>query len=217
MSQLGAVFWKSSAEGIQGQVCRTSLTTSTIGTWTGTNLFARDPQQIEWLQAFYQIFRDLSEYVKQHHSNGIVWNANGESAANVAKTISTKTQSASATPKAGPAIAGGAPPPPPPPPGPPPVLDIKTETKKASSEGSGGLRAVFSQLNKGEAVTKGLRKVDRSEMTHKNPNLRTNTTVSDTASRAKSPAPGKKPKPESMRMKKPPKKELDGNKWIVVC
>lgn len=76
--------------------------------------------------------------------------------------------------------------------------------------------AVFSELNKGEGVTKGLRKVDRSEMTHKNPALRAGSVVSDSSARGKSPAPGKKPKPESMRVKKPPKKELDGNKWTIV-
>jgi adenylyl cyclase-associated protein len=85
---------------------------------------------------------------------------------------------------------------------------------------------VFSELNKGEAVTKGLRKVDPKEMTHKNPSLRAGATVptrSDSQSsisstnRGKSPAPpGKKPKPESMRTKKPPRKELDGNKWYIV-
>jgi adenylyl cyclase-associated protein len=38
----------------------------------------------------------------------------------------------------------------------------------------------------------------------------------DASGRAKSPAPGKKPKPESMRVKKPSKKELEGNKWTIV-
>jgi adenylyl cyclase-associated protein len=33
--------------------------------------------------------------------------------------------------------------------------------------------------------------------------------------RGKSPAPGKKPKPESMRAKKPPRKDLEGSKWYV--
>lgn len=77
---------------------------------------------------------------------------------------------------------------------------------------------MFSELNKGEAVTKGLRKVDKSQMTHKNPSLRAGSTVpdSDASGRAKSPAPGKKPKPESMRVKKPSKKELEGNKWTIV-
>lgn len=83
--------------------------------------------------------------------------------------------------------------------------------------------AVFNELNRGEAVTAGLKKVDPSQMTHKNPSLRANAPVptrSDSTGsigRSKSPAPpGKKPKPESMRTKKPPRKELDGNKWIIV-
>jgi len=92
--------------------------------------------------------------------------------------------------------------------------------------------AVFADLNRGEGVTAGLKKVDASQMTHKNPSLRQSSTVpqrSDSSSslgvsggagngsggRGTSPAPGKKPKPESLRTKKPPKKELDGNKWII--
>lgn len=174
----------------------------------------RDAKQVEWVQAFYQIFRDLAEYVKQYFANGIVWNAQGGTAQDIAKTLSSES-----SPPAAPAPpAGGAPPPPPPPPpGPPPILDIKTEPA-APAAPSGGFGAVFSELNKGESVTKGLRKVDKSEMTHKNPSLRAGSTVSDGASstRGKSPAPGKKPKPESMRVKKPPKKELEGHKWLIV-
>ena len=99
------------------------------------------------------------------------------------------------------------------------------EPKAASTPDKGGLGAVFSELNQGEAVTKGLRKVNADQMTHKNPSLRAGATVptrSDSQSsvssisRTKSPAPGKKPKPESMRTKKPPVKKLDGNKWFIV-
>lgn len=82
--------------------------------------------------------------------------------------------------------------------------------------------AVFDQISKGEGVTSHLRKVSPSSQTHKNPSLRTNTPIptrSDSqnslSSRGKSPHPSKKPKPESMRTKKPPRKELDGNKWII--
>lgn len=85
--------------------------------------------------------------------------------------------------------------------------------------------AVFEQLSRGEGVTAGLRKVDKNEMTHKNPSLRagatvptrseSQTSVSSASGRGKSPLPGKKPKPESMRTKKPARKELDGNKWII--
>jgi len=83
--------------------------------------------------------------------------------------------------------------------------------------------AVFDELNQGEGITKSLKKVDPSQQTHKNPSLRAQAPVptrSDSQTsinRGKSPAPpGKKPKPESMRTKKPPRKELDGSKWIIV-
>jgi adenylyl cyclase-associated protein len=83
------------------------------------------------------------------------------------------------------------------------------------------MNAVFGDLNKGSDVTKGLKKVDPSQMTHKNPSLRASAPVptrsdSNSSLRSKSPAPPKARKPESMRTKKPPKKELDGNKWIIV-
>ncbi|KAI2469873.1 adenylate cyclase associated N terminal-domain-containing protein [Annulohypoxylon bovei var. microspora] len=170
----------------------------------------KDADQTEWVQSFYQVFKDLAEYVKLYFPNGIPWNAKGQPASEVAKTLTSAPPAAAAAPPP-PPTAGG-PPPPPPPPGPPPVFQIKEQA--APSSKSDGMGAVFSELNKGESVTRGLRKVDRSEMTHKNPALRAGSTVSD-SSRGKSPAPGKKPKPESMRVKKPPKKELDGNKWII--
>lgn len=76
--------------------------------------------------------------------------------------------------------------------------------------------AVFDQLNQGEKITSSLRKVDKSEMTHKNPSLRAGSTApGSSAVRGKSPAPNKKPKPEGMRAKKPPRKDLEGNKWYI--
>ena len=82
------------------------------------------------------------------------------------------------------------------------------------------MSSVFDQINTGSAITSSLRKVDKSEMTHKNPSLRAAGTVlertssqSSSNSRGKSPVPNKKP--DSMRTKKPGRKELDGNKWIV--
>ncbi|AEO66726.1 56b95375-951e-41ee-9261-5e51d33c8f54 [Thermothielavioides terrestris] len=172
----------------------------------------KDEQQVEWVKAYFQVLRDLADYVKNYFPNGIPWNPKGVPAAQAAKSV-TAAPSAPAAPAA---PAGGPPPPPPPPPGPPPVLKINEQ--KAEPTPSAGFGAVFSELNKGEAVTKGLRKVDKSEMTHKNPSLRAGSTVPDrvTSTRGKSPAPpGTKPKPESMRVKKPPKKVLEGNKWTI--
>ena len=66
--------------------------------------------------------------------------------------------------------------------------------------------------------TSGLRKVDKSQMTHKNPALRNGPPVparkdSAGSNRGKSPAPNKKP--DTMRTKKPSKKVLEGNKWTI--
>lgn len=175
---------------------------------------------MQWIQSFYQIFRDLTEYLKQYFPNGIPWNPKGESAADVLKTISASGAAAPPPPPPPPPPApapatGGAPPPPPPPP--PFVWPPPTNAKEDPTPGSSAFGAVFDDINKGSDVTKGLRKVDKSQMTHKNPALRAGSVVSDTDAsvRGKS-APGKKPKPESMRVKKPPKKEFAGNKWTIV-
>lgn len=84
--------------------------------------------------------------------------------------------------------------------------------------------AVFDEISRGSSVTSHLKKVDKSEMTHKNPSLRAkdaavpsgpvrSSSQTSTSSRGKSPLPGRKP--ENMRTKKPPKKELDGTKWLI--
>ena len=82
------------------------------------------------------------------------------------------------------------------------------------------MTAVFDQINTGSSITANLKKVEKAQMTHKNPSLRTSSAVpersssqSSTTSRGKSPLPNKKP--ESMRAKKPGKKELDGSKWLI--
>ncbi|CAD0018094.1 unnamed protein product [Aureobasidium pullulans] len=125
-------------------------------------------------------------------------------------------------------------PPPPPPPPPLPTFDNAAPPPPpgpapAAKAGGGDMGAVFDQLNRGESVTSGLRKVDKSEMTHKNPSLRAGSTVTDrkgsqdSITRSRSRGPELKPKPDSIRgkgisqpaPKKDPKKELDGNKWII--
>ncbi|KAF5559703.1 adenylate cyclase-associated, partial [Fusarium napiforme] len=74
----------------------------------------KDPKQIEWVQSFYQMFRDLADYVKQYFPTGIPWNSNGQPAQEVLKSLSAGSAPASVPTAAAPA-AGGAPPPPPPP------------------------------------------------------------------------------------------------------
>lgn len=73
--------------------------------------------------------------------------------------------------------------------------------------------AVFSQINRGEGITSGLRKVDKSEMTHKNPSLRTAAQAPAASSKPAPPKPGTKP--GALKPKKPAKTALEGNKWTV--
>lgn len=145
---------------------------------------------------------------------GLTWNKDGIDAMEALSQI----QSGTATPKA--SQAGAPPPPPPMPPsdsnGPPPPPPPPPSGGVAKG---GDMGAVFDQLNQGAAVTAGLKKVDKSQMTHKNPSLReparsaSQTSLGSNSSRSKSPMPAKKP--ESLKGKKAGKKELDGSKWIV--
>ncbi|KIW93537.1 uncharacterized protein Z519_06142 [Cladophialophora bantiana CBS 173.52] len=179
----------------------------------------KDKSHVEYIQAYYKVFRSLAAYVKEYFPTGLTWNTkDGIDALEALKQI----QSGAATQKA-PMAAGGPPAPPPPPPLPkfdddgPPAPPLPPPG--AAPQG-GDMSAVFNQINQGSAVTAGLRKVDKSEMTHKNPSLRSSSTVphrsgsqTSLTGRGKSPVPNKKP--DSMRSKKPGRKELDGNKWIV--
>jgi adenylyl cyclase-associated protein len=164
--------------------------------------------------------KSLVSYIKQYHPKGVQWNPQGVDAAQAVKDVQSGSASTSSSAPPPPPLppSGNIPPPPGPPP-PPGGLPPAPVPKAASTD----MGAVFADLNKGASVTSGLKKVDQSQMTHKNPSLRAGSTVpqrSDSSSstgRGVSPAPpGKKPKPESLRTKKPPKKELDGNKWIIV-
>jgi adenylyl cyclase-associated protein len=182
----------------------------------------RDKSHVDYINAYYKIFRSLTAYVKQYFPTGITWNQkDGVDCLQALQQI----QSGAATPKASAQPTSSGPPPPPPPPL--PVFDdngvpsAPPPPPGSNSTGGGGdMSAVFAQLNTGSAITSSLRKVDKSEMTHKNPSLRASGTVPErkssqtsNSSRGKSPLPNKKP--DSMRTKKPGKKELDGNKWIV--
>ncbi|KAF3184078.1 hypothetical protein TWF751_000082 [Orbilia oligospora] len=171
----------------------------------------KDKKHVEWVRSWYNICKTLEDYVRKYHVRGISWNRDGGDAPEIMATLKKSTAAAPA-----PAPTGGAPPPPPPPPppGPAPILELPKDSGSSSS-GGGDMGAVFAQLNQGTGVTAGLRKVDKSEMTHKNPSLRASSLVSGEAARPKSPGPQAKPKPAHMKQKKPPKMELDGNKWIV--
>ncbi|PNS16819.1 Adenylyl cyclase-associated protein [Sphaceloma murrayae] len=179
----------------------------------------KDPNHVAYVRAYVELWKGLQEYTKKHYPTGVQWNNSGVDLAEALKSGDETPAVTSAPPPPPPPGAAGGPPPPPPPPPPMPTLDAFPAPPKAKSGGDMG--AVFDQLNKGESVTAGLKKVDRSQMTHKNPSLRASGAVpertksSDSLSSQRSKGPGPKPKPESMRTKKEGKKELDGNKWYI--
>ncbi|KAJ5091578.1 hypothetical protein NUU61_006448 [Penicillium alfredii] len=179
----------------------------------------KDRTHVEYIQAYYQNFKALAAYLKKHYPKGLTWNnESGVDALEALKQV-----------KGGPAPAGAGAMPPPPPPPPVPALNVPSggapppppppgiPPAPAPAAPGPDMSAVFDQLNQGEAITSGLRKVDKSEMTHKNPSLRAGSTAPEGSSavRGKSPAPSKKPKPQNMRARKPPRKDLEGNKWLI--
>lgn len=120
-----------------------------------------DKSHVEWCRSFIKLLDTLKEYVMKNHTTGLVWNPKGVDASSYSPSSSS---GASAAPPAPPGPLG------PPPPPPPPAM----EAAAGGAAGAGGIDAVFAQLNQGEGITKSLKKVDKNEMTHKNPNLRGN-------------------------------------------
>ncbi|VUZ41886.1 unnamed protein product [Hymenolepis diminuta] len=108
--------------------------------------------------------------------------------------------SGGSAPVAPPPPPGGAPPPPPPCP--------------ESSEPAGpDTKALFAEINRGDALMKGLRKVTGDMKTHKNPELRAGGVVSSGANKTIPPAiPAR---PEQRKAVAQPKLEQIGNKWNV--
>ena len=86
----------------------------------------------------------------------------------------------------------------------------------ASAAPTSGIGAVFAELNQGSDITKGLRKVDKSEMTHKNPELRASSTVPASATSPLTKKPMRPSKPAALAGKKPSKMALEGTKWVIV-
>lgn len=164
----------------------------------------KDETQVEWVLAFNGFLRALSAYVKQYHTTGLSWNAKGGDFSAFAGA------GAGAAPSAG----AGAPPPPaggPPPPGPPPPPSSDSGAG-GKSGGAGDMSGVFADLNRGEGVTSGLRKVT-ADMKSKN--------RADRTGKIEEREPAK-PKPTGRLgahaaavPNQPPKLQLEGNKWVV--
>lgn len=150
----------------------------------------KDTTHVEWARAWVQTLTELQQYIKQHHTTGLVWAGKNK-----------------------PAMAGGGIPPPPPPcglPPPPPMMPLGDVT---AADGGEERNALFAQINQGEDITKGLKKVTSEMQTHKNPSLRSG------------PAPYKTPcgitngtksvSAPAAAVAKPPSFVRDGKKWLI--
>lgn len=103
--------------------------------------------------------------------------------------------------------AAGPPPPPPPPMAP---MGEKSAADKALDDARA---ALFASINKGEDITKGLRKVNPEQMTHKNPGLRASNTVPETM---KNLSLAENNKATAVAASKGNEKLcLEGKKWLV--
>lgn len=163
--------------------------------------FKETPGHKDWTMALRGLFTALKNYVTNNHKKGTVWNHNGGEA----KAVAAKLSGGKAAP---PAPKGPAPPPPPP--APKPVAGAGPGSAKPAAPSGAGL---FAELNKGSDITKSLKKVDRSQMTHKNPELRGSSVVRDEdLNKNKSKA---SPVAAKAAVKKAPVMVLQGKKWNI--
>jgi len=158
----------------------------------------KDKTHVEWVKAWIHVLSELQAFIKKHHTTGLTWNTKGGDA------MQSKSRCRSA--QAPPPPSGPAPPP-------MPVGDLFADVNKdvAVDDSATKSRAqLFAQLNLGEDVTKGLKKVTANMQTHKNPSLRSSNVVTS--------ASGGKSVNAHVSVtvtNKPPRMELDGKKWMV--
>ncbi|KAK0406416.1 hypothetical protein QR680_018562 [Steinernema hermaphroditum] len=159
----------------------------------------KDQTHVEFTKAWRDLLGGLQTYVRQVHTTGLVWNSSPGAAA----------PSSNAGSGAPPPPSGGAPPPPPPPLPANLFDDVKKTTKPAADSDK---QALFAEINKGSAITSGLKKVTADMQTHKNPSLRQQSTVPAGKAEPKA-ASATAPKQEIVR---PPRIELEnGKQWNV--
>ncbi|XP_049857999.1 adenylyl cyclase-associated protein 1 [Schistocerca gregaria] len=146
----------------------------------------KDKTHVEWVKAWGQVLTELQQFVKQHHTTGLVWGGGKASSA--------------------------APPPPPPglPPPPPalPTGDIAPSLDSSAQDRS----ALFAEINKGESITASLKRVTPDMQTHKNTALRAGPAPFKAPSQSLTTRPVTAPVSVS---DKPPTFTKEGKKWMV--
>ncbi|CCG23068.1 Srv2 adenylate cyclase-associated protein [Candida orthopsilosis Co 90-125] len=176
----------------------------------------KDKVNVDWVNQLTKIFDELNTYVKEYHTKGPAWNGNGKPFAQAVEEFNSTAKAGSGElQQENSADASGPPAPPPPPPA--SFFEESSASSSNTAESSaGGMNAVFAQLNQGANVTSGLKKVDKSEMTHKNPELRKQPPVAPKKPKNLSGHSTSTQSTPTTLVKKAPKKELiDGSKWII--
>uniref|UniRef100_A0A8C4WSZ4 Adenylyl cyclase-associated protein n=1 Tax=Eptatretus burgeri TaxID=7764 RepID=A0A8C4WSZ4_EPTBU len=152
----------------------------------------KDKKHIEWVKSLLAMWTKLQDYIKEHHTTGLVWSKTGR-----------------------PHRAACIPPGPPPPPPPPPC----TFSQQPQVESTSSHSALLAEINQGQRITSGLKHVSNDMKTHKNPALRQSPAAPNLAgpkpygSKVVSPPAASN---KSASAKKPaPLLELSGKKWRV--
>uniref|UniRef100_A0A3Q1HP30 Adenylyl cyclase-associated protein n=1 Tax=Anabas testudineus TaxID=64144 RepID=A0A3Q1HP30_ANATE len=153
----------------------------------------KDKTHVDWVKAYVNIWTELQNYIKEHHTTGLTWS----------KTV---------TPPSAP--AGGCPPPPPPGPPPPPV-DLSGPSSGGGDSGADNRNALFASINKGADITKGLKHVSDAQKTHKNPALKGQGAPVRTGPKPFSSAAPRPAASATPTRTLPPVLELEGKKWKV--
>jgi len=155
----------------------------------------KDATQTDWVAAWNGFLKELTNYIKKFHTTELAWNARGGDAGAFSP---------------GAAAASGKTPGPPPP-GPPKGFADTPAAKPAAKAAAADPSKLFGELNKGIDVTKGLKKVTADMKTKNRPKDEQVSVVpasSDAPKAVRTPGASKGPT-------KPPKLELNGNKWEV--
>eukprot|EP01089_Gocevia_fonbrunei_P012964 TRINITY_DN319_c0_g1_i1.p1 TRINITY_DN319_c0_g1~~TRINITY_DN319_c0_g1_i1.p1 ORF type:complete len:482 (-),score=164.19 TRINITY_DN319_c0_g1_i1:65-1510(-) len=149
--------------------------------------------QRNWVGAWNGYLKELFNYIKQHHTTGVTWNAQGGDA-----------------PAGGPAApSGGAPPPPPS--GGPPAFDAPAPSSSAPVKDRGALLAEINLVKERQkgGRTEGLRKVTAEQKTKNRP-AGESSVITSVGSKTAAPRAAARP-----AITRPPKFALESNKWVV--
>ncbi|KAI3423920.1 hypothetical protein D9Q98_009754 [Chlorella vulgaris] len=182
----------------------------------------KDPGHVTWVQAVKELLLALKAFCAKHYPAGPQWNASGipasqfQAGAAAPPSAAATTAAANAAPASAAATAAkptGPPPPPPPPPGNLVARNAAAAAAATAAAAGGGnpMAALFSELNKGDSVTSGLKRVT-DDMKTKNRAERSGTVPAGPAAPA---AAAAQPKAAAAATK-PPRLECEqGRKWVV--